>query len=182
MRSVGPAGQRRNQRSGSARHAWFFVLKFLACWLAFTGIVGFLPQIETVAVKATIATLRALLTLSPGKSGASGADTLFAGPVSFQIVTECTSLMPTLILWSAILAFPAPWRLRVRGLAIGAAGLWIYNLVRILGLIPVMEYWPRGFEIIHVYLWQTTTLVVVMGFFFLWLRHMTPPVAPARAR
>ena len=181
MKAVDPVAQRRNRRAGSARHAWFFVLKFLACWLAFTSIVGFFPQIETVTVKATIATLRALLAILPGRSGANGADNLFAGPVSFQIVTECTSLMPTLILWSAILAFPAPWRLRVRGLAIGAAGLWIYNLVRILGLIPVMAYWPSVFEVVHVYLWQTTTLVVVMGFFFLWLRSMTPPIARARA-
>jgi exosortase/archaeosortase family protein len=153
--------------------------KFVACWLAFTNLVGFLPQIETYTVRATAWTLGKLLRLVPVSSGTGGADLVYAGPILFQIVTECTSLMPTLILWSAILAFPAPWRLRASGLILVAAGLWIYNLIRLLGLFVVKALWPTAYDAVHVYLWQTTTLAVVFAFFFLWLR-MNLKVAPAR--
>jgi exosortase/archaeosortase family protein len=172
-------GSRNQKGSGDTRHALWFILKFVGLWLAFTMLLGFLPQIETKTVNATVWTLRTLL--SPFRSGASGGDIIDAGGTSFQIVTECTSLMPTLILWSAILAFPAPWGRRVRGLAIGAAALWIYNLVRILALLGVMALWPSIFEAVHVYVWQTTTLAVVAVSFFLWLRSNAPVMAPRPA-
>ena len=182
MKPTKPSRSGRSQASGGDRRpALFFVLKFLACWLGFTMLLGFLPRIETQTVNATLWTLRPILAVTPLRGGGNGADGIFVGSVPFQIVTECTSLMPTLILWSAILAFPAPWRRRVLGLAVGAVGLWIYNLVRILALLGVMALWPTVFEAVHVYVWQTTTLAVVAVSFILWLRSNAPVMAPRPA-
>jgi hypothetical protein len=51
-------------------------------------------------------------------------------------------------------------------------------VARILALIPVLAHRPQLFEFIHVYLWQTVTLLVVFALFLLWLRLQQP--RPAR--
>jgi exosortase/archaeosortase family protein len=87
--------------------------------------------------------------------------------------------MPTAALWIAIAAFPAPWRWKVGGLLAGAGLLWLYNMARILALVPVLAYRPQIFDFIHVYLWQTVTLLVVFALFLLWLKLQQPKVARA---
>src|SRR5262249_12608972 len=87
----------------------------------------------------------------------------------FQIVSDCTPLMPTVLLASAILAFPATWRWKALGLAAGAGALWAYNLTRVLALFVVKARWPQAFDFVHVYVWQSATLLVVFLLFRGWM-------------
>jgi hypothetical protein len=48
--------------------------------------------------------------------------------------------------------------------------LWVYNLARILALALVLRFHPTWFEFVHVYLWQTLTLLVVLAMFVSWIR------------
>ncbi len=48
--------------------------------------------------------------------------------------------------------------------------LWLYNLGRILTTVVVLKNRPEWFEFVHVYLWQTVTVIAVFGLFVLWLR------------
>lgn len=149
-----------------------FALRFGAGWLFFVALVGWIPSIEGAGIDATIWTVDGVLRWFPTPSLVTGNHISF-GHVSFEIVPECTPLMPIGILGSAILAFPAPWLSRLRALLFGAAVLWTYNLLRILALFGIMAWWPKGFELVHVYLWQPMTLLAVAGCFLVWIQSVT---------
>ncbi len=92
------------------------------------------------------------------------------GVTAIDIALDCTPLFPTLLLFGGILAFPARWSWRATGLLAGGLLLWIYNLIRIYILMAVLRYAPGLFDLAHVFLWQSATLLVVVGCFLLWIR------------
>ena len=87
-----------------------------------------------------------------------------------QIVSECTPVFAGLTLVAAMLAFPESWRARLIGMAIALPMLWVYNVARILGTMWVLAVIPEHFEVVHGYLWQAGTILVVIGMFLLWTR------------
>ncbi len=127
------------------------------------------PQVEHRAIEATVFCLRAGFAAIGDPVSVVG-NTLTLRHFSFTIVPDCTPLMPTLLAAIAILAFPSPWRARAWGLGAAVAVLWFYNLFRIMALMGLTVVWPGAFEFAHVYLWQTVTLVVVVGTVVTWMR------------
>lgn len=170
-RQAGPAAPDRRAVLG-------FLLRLLVGWAIATGVLSLLPGIEGWAVDATVASVSWVLrvaTLDPAVSGA----TIALGRVALRIIPECTPLMPTLMLGIAVLAYRAPVRWKLVGLIAGATGLWIYNVIRMLALMATLKWWPGSFHFVHVYLWQTVTLLVVCALFLLWLRVGATPEATA---
>ena len=168
-RTPEPKRRRALVRRESSRPVLGFLLRFVLAWIAALLAATLFPRIEDYAIAATMWTLR--IVLMPFTRGAViEGSMLQAGGASVQIVSDCTPLMPTAALWAAVLAFPAPWRWRCVGLFAGAGILWVYNVARILALLPVLAHRPQWFEFIHVYLWQTVTLIVVFTCFLAWLR------------
>ncbi len=153
-----------------------FLLRFALCWVGALGLATLFPRIEQWAIGGTMWSLRMVL-LPFARDAVVAGSSLQVGGASLQIVSDCTPLMPTAALWAAVLAFPAAWRWRLTGLGVGAAVIWIYNLARILALVPVIAHRPQWFEFIHVYLWQTVTLIVVFTCFLAWLRMQPVPKA-----
>ena len=134
------------------------------------------PAIERRAIAGTVASDAGVLRAATFRPVVSAASILVGGhPV--EITPDCTPLMPTAALWVAMLAFPAslPWRLA--GALAGAAVLWAYNVARIIAMIGVLNVRPAWFDLLHVYMWQTLTLVVVIGLFLMWLRLEPRPHA-----
>jgi exosortase/archaeosortase family protein len=168
-----PAEGRKPPRRAEVRAVLGFLARFAGGWFSILLLLAFVPAIEHWAVRNTISSLLFITRLFRLGSSAGG-ESISIGGVSIEIVPDCTPLMPTAALWIAIAAFPAPWRWRLAGLATGALVLWLYNLARILALIPVLAYRPQFFDFIHVYLWQTVTLLVVFALFLLWLRLQQP--------
>jgi len=101
--------------------------------------------------------------------------TIVVGGVSVQIISECTSLMSTLLLSIAMAAYPTALGWKAIGLSVGIISIWVVNLIRVLALLAVLQWWPAGFEFVHVYLWQTGMLLAVCALFLAWLR-----MVPAR--
>jgi exosortase/archaeosortase family protein len=171
-------GDRKAPRRAEIQAVLGFLARFAGGWISILLLLAFVPAIEHWAVRNTISSLLFITHLFRLGSSTGGESINISG-VSIEIVPDCTPLMPTAALWIAIASFPAPWRWRLAGLAAGALLLWLYNLARILALIPVLAYRPQLFDFIHVYLWQTVTLLVVFALFLLWLRLQQP--GPARA-
>jgi exosortase/archaeosortase family protein len=153
-----------------------FLARFAGGWIATLLLLSLVPAIDGWAVRHTIASLLFVTRLFRVAGSAAAGSVSIAG-VSIQIVPDCTPLMPTAALWIAIAAFPAPWRPKLLGLAAGAGLLWLYNMARILALVPVLAYRPQLFEFIHVYMWQTITLLVVFALFLLWLKLQREGIA-----
>ena len=163
--------QARRRSAGSAfgpGHPLWFPARFLAIWLIAILALSAWPSLESWAIAATVESLRLVL-LAAGAHPIAQDGMIQAGGVSFQIVSDCTPLMPTILLASAMLAFPSTWRWQALGLASGAALLWLYNLVRVLALFVVKGRWPQAFAFVHVYVWQSATLLVVFLLFLAWI-------------
>jgi exosortase/archaeosortase family protein len=147
----------------------FFVLRLFGCWCAGFLIMTFIPGLERMAIGATVGSLVPSLRLVlPGVQRIG--DQVAALGVSFQIASDCTPLVPVMLLWGAIAAISAPVSTKLIGLVAGLVILWVYNMVRIALLIVVLARFSPLFDLVHVYLWQTTTILVIVGVFALWLR------------
>jgi exosortase/archaeosortase family protein len=155
-----------------------FVLRLLVGWAVAIGLLALAPGVEQWAVSATVGSVAAALrlgTLHPRISGT----TIILGDDALIIIPECTPLMPVLLLAIAMAAYPAPGRWKLAGIAAGIVALWIFNIIRMLALFATLVWWPGSFKFMHVYLWQSITLLVVSGLFMAWLRFSPPD--PARA-
>ena len=158
-----------------------FAFRFVAGWALVIVGVSWFPGLDRWAVDHTVASLLAAARLfGVAGSTAGGASIQLAG-TALQIVPDCTPLMPFAALTIAVFAYPATWRWRALGLAGGAVALWLYNLLRIFVLASVLRFHPQWFEFIHIYLWQTMTLLVVFAMFLVWLRLQGRASAPVRA-
>jgi len=174
-----PARRSRRNRPRDSRPpgAIGFVLRFVAYWLGSLVLLASVPAIEGWAVRGTVACLRAVLALQTGTALVNDATVTAAG-TSLNIISDCTPLLPTSLFFCACLAFPATWRWKGAGLAGGAVVLWMYNLTRVLVLFWVKARWPAAFEFVHIYLWQTATLILVFLLFVLWLQAQKRVHAP----
>lgn len=158
------------------------VLVFLGKCLAFWGValllVSRVKSIEEAGVWLTIRTVQLVMGVFHQQVERVG-NSLYAGGASVEIVSDCSPHMPYLIFAAVVLAFPATWRQRLMGLALGAVVIHVFNTIRILALIGILSWRRSWFEFAHVYLWQTGTIVVVFVTFALWLRALGRTVRPA---
>jgi exosortase/archaeosortase family protein len=80
------------------------------------------------------------------------------------------------LLGAGILAYPASARWKIVGLLGGVVVLWTYNLIRIYAMFAIDGLDPDVVEFIHIYVWQTVTVVFACALFLWWLQR-----APSRA-
>jgi len=168
----------RERRAASAfddrRAVVGFLLRLLAGWAIAMALLSLMPGVEQWAVASTVGGVRAALALASLHPQVNGS-TIVLGHAALRIIPECTPLMPILMFGIAVAAYPAAPAWKLIGASAGVVLLWAYNVVRMLALIATLTWWPRWFKFLHVYLWQTVTLLVVCAMFLLWLR-----MAPAR--
>lgn len=83
-----------------------------------------------------------------------------------NIRNGCNGIEAMLIFLAAVLAFPAPWRSRLSGLALGIAVIQIVNLVRVVALFLTGVYFRQLFDTSHTVIWQT---IVILSGVLLWI-------------
>lgn len=95
-----------------------------------------------------------------------------AGTFIVSIERGCNGIEAVIILFSAILAFPAPWKHKLAGLALGFLAIQVLNLVRIVSLFFLGLWNQVWFEWFHLYLWQALIVLDALIVFLVWLRYM----------
>lgn len=99
---------------------------------------------------------------------------VFVGGSAVEIVNGCTGLDVGIFLGSAMLVFPAPWRARLRGIALAFVVVLLVNFVRVLTLCLLNTGSPRAFEIVHVYVWPVFISLVCLATLLAWIRSAQP--------
>jgi len=89
-----------------------------------------------------------------------------------RIERGCNGLEAVIILFAAIFAFPAPFRYKLLGFAIGFVAIQGLNLVRIISLFYLGQWNYTAFEWFHLYLWQALIILDAMVVWLIWLRRM----------
>jgi exosortase H (IPTLxxWG-CTERM-specific) len=93
--------------------------------------------------------------------------TVIASPrFAVNIRNGCNGVEAMLIFLAAVLAFPVPWKARLRGLAIGVVAIQAVNLVRVVALFLTGAYLPELFNASHTLVWQT---LVILFAVLLWI-------------
>jgi exosortase H (IPTLxxWG-CTERM-specific) len=105
---------------------------------------------------------------------------LYSERNGFAVAIEagCNGVEAMLVLLAGILAFPAPWKFKLAGLAAGAVAIQALNLVRIVSLFYLGQWNLQWFEWAHLYAWQALIMLDAMVVWLLWIGALPPP--PAR--
>jgi exosortase/archaeosortase family protein len=154
---------------GDRRAVIGFLLRMLIGWGIAAALLSLAPAIDRWAVSATVTSVAWTLRHLAIPHGVEG-NSIVTGVTALRIIPECTPVMPILLLGIAVVAYPSRPLPKLAAVAAGAVALWIYNILRMLALMATLVWWPHAFQFVHVYLWQTVTLLVVCALFMLWLR------------
>lgn len=164
-----PAGQR--GRSQMFRFVACFSLCFL---LGFGLLLAPFTQPAVTRGTADMVKLCAGLVRLFGGRAAAQQDFLINPATGFSIEVKdtCNASNVTLILWAAMLSFPAPWFQKGKGLAAGTAAIYFLNLLRVVSLFYLAEYNAAWFEFIHLYVWESLIMLAALVIFSVWVRQV----------
>ena len=95
-----------------------------------------------------------------------------------EIQAGCNGVEACITLAAAIVAFPASWRYRIAGLALGFIAVQALNLVRVISLFYLGQWSMKAFEFAHLYLWQALILIDALVVFLVWARQARVALPP----
>ncbi len=101
-----------------------------------------------------------------------------ASGFAVRIEAGCNGVEATIVLLAAVLAFPAPWRNKLVGLAAGVVAVQGLNIVRVISLFYIGQWSFAVFEWAHLYVWQALIMLDVLIVWLVWIRTL-PRAAPA---
>ncbi len=97
------------------------------------------------------------------------------GSFIVSIERGCNGVEAVIILVSAILAFPAPWKHKLAGIGLGFVAIQLLNVVRIVSLFYLGLWSQIWFKWFHEYLWQALIVLDALIVFLIWLRYVPAP-------
>lgn len=96
-----------------------------------------------------------------------------------SIEAGCNGVEAAIVLVSAVLALPAPWRKKVLAIVIGFIAIQVMNIARIISLFYLGQWSIDAFTWTHLYLWPVLIMLDVLVVFLLYLRHLARAPQPA---
>lgn len=91
---------------------------------------------------------------------------------AINVVDGCNGIYATAILISGVMAYPSSWSEKVWGLLLGVAAIFALNLVRVISLFYLGEFYPSIFHEAHVYVWQPIIIVWAIFVWDFWSRKI----------
>jgi exosortase H (IPTLxxWG-CTERM-specific) len=91
---------------------------------------------------------------------------------AISIEPGCNGIEAAIMLIAAMLAFRAPWKHRLLGMAAGLAAVQALNVVRVISLFYLGQWSVAAFEWAHLYVWQALIMLDVLVVWLLWLRAL----------
>lgn len=153
-----------------------FLLLFLLC-LASLFVLELLQPVERHVIEpftAAIAQVCVWIVGAFDPNAIAHGKILQSTSTDFAISIErgCNGIEAVIILVSAMLAFPAPWKHRLLGIGLGFVAIQAVNLVRIISLFYLGQWNRMWFDWFHLYLWQALIVLDALVVFLIWLRWL----------
>ena len=92
---------------------------------------------------------------------------------SIAVNRGCDAIEASAIFVAALLAFPAKWKQKLKGLIKGLLILSVINLVRIVSLFFIGRYYPDFFEFVHVDIWQIIFIILALVLWLDWVKTIS---------
>lgn len=95
-----------------------------------------------------------------------------ANNFAVSIEPGCNGVEAMIVLLAAILAFPAPWIYKLKGLFWGFIAIQGMNLLRIISLFYLGQWSTVLFDWAHLYIWQALIMLDALVVFLIWIRYL----------
>lgn len=95
-----------------------------------------------------------------------------ANNFAVSIEPGCNGVEAMIVLLAAILAFPAPWLHKLKGLFWGFIAIQGMNLLRIISLFYLGQWSQELFDWAHLYIWQALIMLDALVVFLIWIRYL----------
>ncbi len=156
-----------------------FAVLFGVCFLAGIGIL-LLPPVQVVDgqfSRGLVKIAHGLIGMCGGRASLDGA--VLRAPTGFAVEMRdgCNAVNVTIMLWAAVLAFPASWKMKALGLAAGSVIIQMVNMVRFISLFYIGQYSMSWFDFAHGYLWESLLVLDTMVVFWLWVNRVSRAAA-----
>lgn len=153
-----------------------FVLVFACCSLSAFGVLVTPPvqALDKLLSRSLVGISRSLIQTCGGHVSSDAAVLRAPGGFSVEMRDGCNAINVTILLCSAILAFPAPWRTKILGLVSGSLIIQMLNIVRFVSLFYLGQFSMSWFEFAHAYLWESLLVLDTMVVFWLWVARFAP--------
>lgn len=107
------------------------------------------------------------------------ATTIRSPTLELQILRGCDGIEAWLLLITALLVFPIPWRRRLYGVGYGTVLIFSLNVIRIVSLFHIALVRPDWMNVAHGVIWQGIIVLAAAAFVLGWLSPRPAPVEPA---
>jgi exosortase/archaeosortase family protein len=157
------------------------LLRFLITYFVLIGIffliMSFKPLqkyfvVDTLYSNFIVMITHHILNLLQIQSSYHGTVINFPG-ISLTVLFGCNGLEAVMIYSIAILAFPAPWKKKLIGIAGGLLIIQVINILRIVGLAYAAVNHKELFKILHIYVAQGIMIAIALGIFLVYLNNAT---------
>jgi exosortase H (IPTLxxWG-CTERM-specific) len=151
-----------------------FVIIFTCCMLFAFGVLVTSPvqSVDVEFSRALVKISRSLVLVCGGHAIQDAAILRSPGGFAVEMRDGCNAINVTILLCSAVLAFPAPWKMKALGLAAGSAIIQALNLLRFISLFYLGQYSMTWFDFVHAYLWESLLVLDTMVVFWLWVNRV----------
>lgn len=160
-----------------------FFLIFLAIQLSLFGInmLNWVQQHLVLPWTALLARICAALVIWFDASAAAAGKVLWNTQTGFGVSIEpgCNGIEACIVLFAAVIAFPARWQHKLWGLAAGFVAVQALNVVRVISLFYLGQWSMPVFNFAHEYLWQALIMLDVLIVWLLWVRMGNKAQAPS---
>ena len=169
----------RGIHAGIIAYAWP-MLRFLLLFLIYLAVLFTLELLQPVDRFVILPFTAAIAKISVAIVGLFDAHAVAYGKIlestsnhfAISIERGCNGVEAVIILVSAMLAFPAPWKHRLIGIGLGFIAIQALNLVRIISLFYLGQWNRVWFDWFHLYLWQALIVLDALIAFLIWLRYL----------
>ncbi len=140
--------------------------------------------IENALISFTAKSTNALLNLFGVRTSLRGNTiALLSGTqTKLQIIPDCTGIYPFIIMVGFILAYPSKLKNKLLGILFGGILSLLVNYIRLITLIVVAEKSYDTFQYLHIFIWQTTFIILVIFYFLWWINWSKKPQKKIKAK
>jgi exosortase H (IPTLxxWG-CTERM-specific) len=155
-----------------------FAVTYIVLMGTFFALISFTPLQKIIDLNGLYSRMIVIITsavLSVLGMPVTHSGTLIHLPtVTLDVVFGCNGLDAAMIFAIAVIAYPAPWKKKLIGIAGGFAVLQVINIIRIVILAYLANsgvHLTQYFEYIHLYVAQGMMIAISLGIFFLYLNY-----------
>jgi archaeosortase B (VPXXXP-CTERM-specific) len=88
---------------------------------------------------------------------------------TWNVTSECTAVNAVFLFISFVVAYASRIRSKLLGFVAGIPLILAVNILRLVALGWVTEYWPRQARLFHDYVWETVFVFFIIALWLVWI-------------